>query len=112
MPAQPWQGTAEKVVDVLSNLPDYVTDFFGTYKKPIVSVGLIVAAAVTVRVMLAVLEVLNDIPLVKPTFELIGVVYAGWFIYRYLLSGPSRQELAQKVQGFRDYIAGETTSER
>nr|WP_017719666.1 glutamate--tRNA ligase [Oscillatoria sp. PCC 10802] len=112
VPAQPWQGTAEKVVDVLSNLPDYVTDFFGTYKKPIVSVGLIVAAAVTVRVMLAVLEVLNDIPLVKPTFELIGVVYAGWFIYRYLLSGPSRQELAQKVQGFRDYIAGETTSER
>jgi len=111
-PAQPRQGSAEKVVDVLSNLPEYVTDFFGQYKKPIVSVGLIVGAAVTVRVMLAVLDVLNDIPLVKPTLELIGVVCTGWFIYRYLLSGPSRQELAEKVQGFRDYIAGETTSDR
>ena len=112
VPAQPWEGPAEKVVDVLSNFPEYVIYFFGKYKKPIVSVGLIVGAAVTVRVMLAVLDVLNDIPLVKPTFELIGVVYAGWFIYRYLLSGPSRQELGQKVKEFRDYIAGETTSER
>ncbi len=110
--AQQWQGPAEKVLDVLSNLPEYVTDFFGNYKKPIVSVGLIVGAAITVKVMLTVLDVLNDIPLVKPTFELIGVVYAGWFVYRYLISGPSRLELAEKVKGFRDYIAGENTSNR
>jgi len=59
-------------------------------------------AAITVKVVLAVLDALNDIPLLTPTFELVGIAYSVWFVNRYLLKASSRQELAEEIQSLRD----------
>ncbi|MBS0017507.1 CAAD domain-containing protein [Limnospira platensis CENA597] len=96
----------EKVVVFLSELPGYVSKFFGEYQKPIVTILLIVVALVTIKVLFAVVDALNDIPLVAPTFELIGMGYAAWFVYRYLLKASTRQELVQEVNSFRQQIFG------
>lgn len=96
----------EKVVVFLSELPGYVSRFFGEYQKPIITILLIVAAVVTIKVLFAVIDALNDIPLVAPTFELIGMGYAAWFVYRYLLKASTRQELVQEVNAFRQQILG------
>jgi hypothetical protein len=67
---------------------------------------LLIAAAVTVKVVLAVLDALNDIPLLAPTFELIGIGYSAWFVNRYLLRAERRQELAQEVDTIKQQVLG------
>lgn len=64
------------------------------------------AALIAIRVFLAILDALNDIPLLTPTFELIGIGYTAWFVNRYLLSTSKRQELAQEVQTLKQQIIG------
>nr|WP_242541187.1 CAAD domain-containing protein [Phormidium pseudopriestleyi] len=96
----------KQVREILSYLPDYVTGFVKDNQKPLTTVGLLIAALVSLRVLVAVLEVLNGIPLVQPTFEIVGMAYSGWFIYRYLLSAATRQELSAKVEEIKEQITG------
>ncbi|MEY3866408.1 MAG: CAAD domain-containing protein [Microcoleaceae cyanobacterium] len=100
------QQIKDQILSVLSELPAYASSFFGEYQKPIVTVGLIVGTLITIKVTLAVLEALNDIPLLSPTFELIGMGYTGWFIYRYLLRASNRQELVAELESFKEQIFG------
>lgn len=96
-----------QVVEILSYLPDYVTNFVKEYQKPLITIGLLLATLVSLRVLVAVLDVLNGIPLVQPTFEIIGLAYAGWFIYRYLLSASTREELSVKIEEIKQQVAGQ-----
>ena len=95
-----------KVLEVLAEFPAYVSGFFEEYQKPIITILLIIAAIISVRVLFAVIDALNDIPLLAPTFELIGMGYSAWFIYRYLLRASNRQELSQEFQAFWEQITG------
>jgi len=96
----------EQVSRFLATLPEYVGNFFNEYKQPLVSIGLILGAIVSVKVLLAVLDALNDIPLVAPTFELIGIGYSTWFVYRYLLKASTRQELTSEITTLKSQVVG------
>ncbi|MEZ2301122.1 MAG: CAAD domain-containing protein [Microcoleus sp.] len=101
-----FQDIKDQVLTILSELPVYVSNFFAEYQKPIVTVGLILTGAVSVKVTLAVLNALNEVPLVAPTFELIGIGYAGWFVYRYLLKASDRQELLAEIESLKEQVIG------
>ncbi|NEP39744.1 MAG: hypothetical protein F6K25_09000 [Okeania sp. SIO2G4] len=105
-----FQDIKNQVLEILSELPAIISGFFGQYQKPIVTLGLILGVIVTLKVMLAVIESLNDIPLLAPTFELIGIIYSGWFIYRYLLRASNRQELSVELQAWKEQLLGEKSS--
>ena len=96
----------DKVSALLGDLPDYVTEFVQRYRRPIVTVGLIIAAFIAVKLVLALLGAVNDLPLLAPTFELIGLIYSGWFLYRYLLKAENRQELLGDIAAIRDQVLG------
>ncbi|WP_008318742.1 CAAD domain-containing protein [Leptolyngbya sp. PCC 6406] len=96
----------EKISGVLGNLPDYVTEFFQEYKRPLITVGLIFGAIISVKLLLAILGAVNEIPLLAPTFELVGLAYSGWFVYRFLLRDSNRQELMSNVASLRDQVLG------
>jgi glutamyl-tRNA synthetase len=100
----------QTIVEILSNLPGYVTTFFGEYQKPLITIGLIVVALVSIKVLVAVLNVFNTIPLVAPTLELVGIAYSLWFVYRYLLKSSTRQELSDQITSFIEQIAGQNSS--
>lgn len=89
-----------QILSFLSNMFGILKDFFNTYRQAITSILLIVGAIVSLRIVLAVMDALNDIPLLEPTFQLIGIGYSTWFISRYLLKPSTREELLQKWQGF------------
>jgi hypothetical protein len=113
-PAQPqeeWLKYGEQVSSFLATLPEYVGSFFNQYKQPLVSVGLIVGAIVGVKVLLAILDALNDIPLVAPTFELIGIGFSGWFVYRYLLKASTRKELTSEITTLKSQVVGKEIPE-
>jgi hypothetical protein len=101
-----WQQYGERIAAFIEALPSYVTRFFAENKGPLGSLGLILAVFVTVKLTLALLDAINDIPLVAPTLELIGLVYTTWFVYRYLLSASSRQELSEEVKTLKDQVLG------
>jgi hypothetical protein len=100
------QQVWDKVSGLLGDLPDYVSEFFKQYRRPIVTVGLIIAAIIAVKLVLALLSAINDFPLLAPLFELIGLIYSGWFLYRYLLKASNRQELLSDITAIRDQVLG------
>lgn len=106
-----WLKYGQQVSGFLGTLPDYAGNFFNKYKQPLVSVGLVVTSIVAVKVLLSVLDSLNDIPLVAPTFELIGIGYSAWFIYRYLLKASTRQELTSEITTLKSQVVGKENSE-
>lgn len=95
----------------LAHFPAYLSRFFETFKLPIISLGLIFATIVALKVIFAVVDALNGIPLFSVFFEFIGISYAAWFVYRYMLKAETRQELAAKIQSFKQEIVGESSSE-
>jgi hypothetical protein len=104
-----WQQYGERIASFLRDLPSYVTGFFEENKGPLGGIGLIVLALVTVKVTLALVDAIDDIPLVAPTLELIGLGYAIWFVYRYLLQASSRQELSEEIKTIKERVLGSKT---
>ena len=103
-PAAKRLGT--QISTFLAQLPDYLGGLFNAYKQPIITCALIVVAFISLRVVLAVINALNGIPLLVPTFQLIGISYTIWFVNRYLLKASNRQELSQELQALKGQVAG------
>jgi hypothetical protein len=104
--SEQWRQIGEKISEFLADLPDYLSDFFGEYKRPIVTVGLIIAAFIAVKLLLAILGAINDVPLLAPLFELVGIGYAAWFVYRYLWKAENRRELATDFNSLKAQVLG------
>jgi CAAD domains of cyanobacterial aminoacyl-tRNA synthetase len=109
-PKEQWQQAVDKVMRFIDTPPDYITNFFNTYKRPLITVGLIVAIFVTIKVLLGLLDAINDLPLIAPTFELIGIGFTAWFIYRYLLAAENRKELVEEINTLKEYVLGKGDS--
>ncbi|MFN6463839.1 MAG: CAAD domain-containing protein [Nostoc sp. DedVER02] len=106
-PESQLQQISRQVSQFLDKLPEYLSSFFQDYKQPLTTVGLIFAAIVTAKLVLAVLDAINDIPLLSPFFELVGISYGTWFVSRYLLKASTRQELADEIQSLKNQFLGE-----
>lgn len=107
---QPWREWLEPVLEFLSKLPDYLGKFFADYKQPLLTVGLILLAFVTVKVTLAVIDAINDIPLLAPLFELVGIGYTAWFVYRYLWQASTRRELFAEFKNLKSQVLGQNST--
>lgn len=94
------------VSNTLGELPAYVSSFFKEYRRPLITVGLLFAAIVSVKLVLAILGAINEVPLLAPFFEIIGLTYSGWFLYRYLLKASNRQELFEDINSIKDQVLG------
>jgi hypothetical protein len=104
-----WREWADPVLDFLEKLPDEIGIFFSDYKKPLLTLLLFVGGFVTVYITLAVLDAVNDIPLLSPIFELVGIGYTGWFVYRYLLQSSTRGELLAEFDKLKAQILGKNS---
>jgi hypothetical protein len=90
----------------LKQLPSYISRFFEAYKSPIISIALVLATIVTLRLVIAIVDALNDLPLFAASFETIGIGFVIWFAYRYLLKASTRQEIMLKIQILKEQIIG------
>lgn len=90
----------------LSQIFDYIKEFVDENQKLLVNLLLIFLGIVAVKVTLAIVAAINDIPLLAPMFELVGLGYTGWFVYRYLLTKSSRQELVQEFESLKTQVVG------
>lgn len=98
-----------QMVDKLGDLDKYFGEFFQEYKRPLTALGLFFSLFLSIKLTLAVLEAINDVPVLAPLFELIGLLYSGWFVYRYLLKASNRSELASEINALKDQVLGRTS---
>jgi hypothetical protein len=103
---QPWQEWIAQGSDFLSKLYDYLGEFISDNRKLLINLGLLFGAIVAVKLTLAILDAINDIPLLAPLFELVGIGYTGWFVYRYLLKESTRQELVTEFDALKSQVMG------
>jgi hypothetical protein len=94
------------VFDVIAELPSYATRIYTNNKTFVTSLGLILGLIVGVKLTFAVLSAINEIPLLAPAFELVGIGYVTWFVYRYLLQASTRKELTDELDSFKSEILG------
>ena len=95
-----------KGVEVVSNLDTILGNFFSEYRQLIVSLGLVFGAIVSVKLTLALLSALNEIPLIEPILELVGLGYSAWFVTRFMLKSEKRQEFYAKFTDTKDQVLG------
>jgi len=109
--SSPADGQVQEYLNIgskfLSQVFDYIKEFVDANQKSLVNLLLIFLGIVAVKVTLAVISAINDIPLLAPSFELVGLGYTGWFVYRYLLTKSSRQELVQEFESLKTQVVGQ-----
>ena len=96
----------DQVKNFLVKLPDDIGNFFSQNQEAIKIIGLILAGGVTVKIAFAILDSINDIPLLAPLFELVGIGYTGWFVLRYMLKESTRQELGTELDAIKTQFLG------
>ncbi|MDZ8070546.1 MAG: CAAD domain-containing protein [Nostoc sp. DedQUE08] len=106
-----WQKNGRQISIFLAKIPEYIGSFYQEYKLLIISFALLVITVTALRIFLAVLNAINDIPLVSPFLQLIGLGYTIWFTSRYLLKNSTRQELAEEIRLLKKQILGREESE-
>ncbi len=109
-PSEEWLETKAKASAVLDDPIGYSTKALKPYLPILKAIGWALLAVVSLKLVLtllgAILSVATSIPILSPFFELVGVSYAGWFIYRNLLTASQRQEFSQKVAKIKKEVIG------
>jgi hypothetical protein len=105
-PAEQVKVIANKAMAVLANLPESMGGFVGEYRSQLITLGLLFGSFVSVKLTLALLGALNEIPMVQPTLELVGLGYTAWFVYRFVFRAENRSELSEKYGTLRNQVVG------
>ncbi|NJL81777.1 MAG: hypothetical protein HC890_00075 [Chloroflexaceae bacterium] len=103
---QPWQEYVDRALGYLSDVFDVIGTFAVTYREPLIKLLLVIIAVVSVYITLAVLGAIDNIPLLAPLLELVGLGYSLWFVIRYLLRASSREELSREIEAFKMQVLG------
>lgn len=90
---------SQHTTDFLANFPFYLYRFISQNRRAIINTLLALVLFIALRLTFAVLDVLDDVPLLSPLLQLVGLGYSLWFVNRYLLKAQSRRELLQRIQG-------------
>ncbi|PZD70974.1 hypothetical protein C1752_08655 [Acaryochloris thomasi RCC1774] len=103
------QELGTKLSQAIENLPRQIAAFYRAYQRPINLLGVSFLGLLTVAIASGVLRVLDALPLVAPSLELVGLGYIGWFTWRYLLYAENRQELTAKYRSTKQKVLGQNS---
>ncbi|NET03911.1 MAG: valine--tRNA ligase [Symploca sp. SIO2B6] len=100
------QKIGELAARFLSELPDSVSKFFEQNQKALSVVVFLLGAIIIVKVVLAAIGAINNIPVLPDVFKLIGFGYTIWFGSRHLLLAKNRQKLAASTRLLKEQTLG------
>ncbi|XP_059456918.1 protein CURVATURE THYLAKOID 1C, chloroplastic [Corylus avellana] len=80
---------------------------WGDSEDRLALVGLGFAAIVALWASANVITAIDKLPLLPSFLEFVGILFSSWFIYRYLLFKPDREELFQIVNKSISDILGQ-----
>jgi uncharacterized membrane protein len=103
---QEGQATVSESLRLLQQFTAKIAEFIRDNRSLINAIGLVILAAIALKVLLAVLGTLDEVPLISLSLKSLGLGYAIWFANRYLLRASNREELAQQVRGYKEQFWG------
>jgi len=90
--------------------PEGKFGLLGKYQKPAMTVAFFLGGIVLLRLIAAVVGVVDHLFLITPALKLIGAGYTTWFVYRYLLEAGDRQELLEKIRQIKAQVTQQATT--
>jgi hypothetical protein len=103
---QNWQEIQSNTKTFFENVSSSTIAFFKNNRQLWTTLGAIFLAIVSVKLLFAGLDAIEDIPLVAPFLKIIGLVYLVRFGSRYLIRQSDRQELLQKIEHTKTEVLG------
>ncbi|NER80107.1 MAG: valine--tRNA ligase [Leptolyngbya sp. SIO1D8] len=85
----------------------YLQRFFQDFRRPALSLGILLGLFVILQVLSAITNALESIPLLAPVLRLIGIGYSIRFINQNLFYAEKRRQIWQQVEPLRREILGE-----
>ncbi|MBW4516184.1 MAG: valine--tRNA ligase [Timaviella obliquedivisa GSE-PSE-MK23-08B] len=82
----------------------------GNYQKSATTIALFLGGLILLRIISAVLGVIDHLFLVTPVLKLIGVGWLVWFVRRYLLKSGDRKELSEKISQLKAQTTYQATT--
>ncbi|KAJ8483999.1 hypothetical protein OPV22_016484 [Ensete ventricosum] len=89
-----------------SSIVKDVQNAWSNSEDRIAFVGLGFAAIVAVWASSNLIAAVDKLPLAPNVFEFIGILFSWWFIYRYLLFKPDREELSKIIKNAISTVLG------
>nr|GMC47546.1 protein CURVATURE THYLAKOID 1C, chloroplastic [Ipomoea batatas] len=75
----------------------FIVEQWDKSEDRIALIGLGFAGIVGVWAAINLVAAIDKLPIVPSTLEFIGILFSSWFVYRYLLFKPDREELFRSV---------------
>ena len=103
----------DKAVDAVSQFLDepvkYFQLFFSDYKRPALSLTIILGTVMTYRVLDSMLDAIDDVPGLRGLFQLVGLFYVGRLGVRRLFKAEARDRTFAELKEVWVRIAGDRT---
>jgi isoleucyl-tRNA synthetase len=102
----------QNIVGTLNGFTYLLQGIFDRLRRSLIGVLVIFATVIALYLGLALIWVIDDLPLLETALQGIGIVVTGVFFYRNLRTKSNRQELFDRIIAYRDGIFGTTPTVR
>lgn len=101
------QATGSEAQVVIDDVLKQVKETWANVDDKVAIGGLGVIALIALWGSSGLISSIEKLPLIPQLLELVGLLYTGWFIYRYLLFKPDREELLKVVDEIKAKVTGQ-----
>ncbi len=102
-----WRRISASVLQFLDQPSRYFDNFFVDYKKPFLSLSILLGVGITYKVLHSMLEAIADVPGLAGLFQLIGIGYSIQFGARKVLTGERRDRVFAELREVWSEIKGD-----
>jgi CAAD domains of cyanobacterial aminoacyl-tRNA synthetase len=106
-PAEAGQSIQTELTTFVENATTTITELFNNNRQLFITLGWIVLAIFSVKIVFATLGIIDDIPLVTPIIKLVGLVTIVRFAWRYLIREQNRKELIEIIDRTKVEVLGD-----
>ena len=80
-------------------------------ENPILSIGIAFGALAGLRIVFGLIDAIDSSPILAPFFQLVGLLYIGYFAYQNLITIQKRQVLSQKIAKVLEKVVGKPANQ-
>jgi hypothetical protein len=106
-PAEAGPSIQTELTTFIENTTATITELFNNNRQLFITLGWIVLAIFSAKVVFATLGIIDDIPLVTPLIKLVGLVSVVRFAWRYLIREQNRKELLEILDRTKVEVLGD-----
>ncbi|MEO1446955.1 MAG: class I tRNA ligase family protein, partial [Cyanobacteria bacterium J06635_11] len=103
-----WQQITNAVLQFLDQPSRYFDGFFADYKKPALSLAILLGAGMTYKVLHSMLLAIDDVPGLRGLFQLVGIAYSVQFGVRRVLKGETRDRVIADLRDLWGEVSGKS----